>query len=77
MMSQLEAFKNKVNSDENLRRQAAELKSADDVVEFAMENGFELSEEDIEEISSVSMDFLQKAAGGLVSAANIPAFRFF
>ena len=77
MMSQLEAFKNKVNSDENLRRQAAELKSADDVVEFAMENGFELSEEDIEEISSVSMDFLQKVAGGLVSAANIPAFRFF
>ncbi len=55
----------KIKADEAFAANFKGLKSVDEIVAKAKELGYELTDEDIEKLSEVSAEDLEKAAGGL------------
>ena len=74
-MAGLKEFKDKMASDESFAAKVRGLGSIDAIIEYALENGFEFSDEDIENLTDVSDDDLGAVAGGvavLVSPVPLP-----
>ncbi len=55
----------KIKADEAFAENFKGLKNVDEIVAKAKELGYELTQEDIEKLSEVSADDLEKAAGGV------------
>ena len=55
----------KIKADKAFAANFKGLKSVDEIVEKAKELGYELTEADIEKLSEVSAEDLEKAAGGI------------
>ncbi len=55
----------KIKADEAFAANFKGLKSVDEIVAKAKELGYELTDEDIEKLSEVSAEDLEKAAGGI------------
>jgi predicted ribosomally synthesized peptide with nif11-like leader len=72
-MAGLKEFKEKMASDEAFATQVKGLKSFDDIIGFAIENGYEFSDEDIEKLTDVSEDDLSVAAGGVSNYRSVAA----
>jgi len=72
-MAGLKEFKEKMASDEAFAAQVKGLKSFDDIIGFAIENGYEFSDEDIEKLTDVSEDDLSVAAGGVSNYRSVAA----
>ena len=56
----------KIKDDKAFAENFKSLKSVDEIVAKAKELGYELTEEDIEKLSEVSAEDLEKAAGGVI-----------
>ena len=72
-MAGLKEFKEKMASDEAFAAQVKVLNSFDDIIGFAIENGYEFSDEDIEKLTDVSDDDLSVAAGGVSNYRSVAA----
>ena len=55
----------KIQEDSALAEKFKKCKNLDDVIEVAGKEGFEISEEELEELADISDDDLVKAAGGI------------
>lgn len=64
-MAGLEEFKKKIQSDSKFAEKVKSLESVDDILEFAESNGYDFSEKDIEDLTSISGDDIKKVAGGV------------
>lgn len=71
-MAGLKEFKEKIQSDSKFAEKVKSLESFDELLEFAESNGYEFSEKDIEDLTSVSGDDVAKVAGGLGGFRDIP-----
>jgi len=72
-MAGLKEFKEKMASDEAFAAQVKGLNSFDDIIGFAIEHGYEFSDEDIEKLTDVSDDDLSVAAGGVSNYRSVAA----
>ena len=59
----------KIKNDEAFAEGFKGLKSVDEIVAKAKEAGFDLTDADIDELSKVSAEDLEKAAGGMIVLA--------
>lgn len=64
-MAGLKEFREKIHSDSEFAEKVEALESVDEILEFAESNGYEFSEKEIEDLTSVSSDDIGKVAGGV------------
>ena len=64
-MAGLKAFKEKLKQDAAFAEEAKKCRSFDELIDFASEQGFDLSAEEIEELTDLRPDELSGVAGGM------------
>lgn len=69
----IEMFYNKLNSDENLKKEVINIESRkdlsqdemiNDIIKLAKRNGFDFTYQEIKEYNTISDDFLENVSGG-------------